>query len=164
VVNANYELFHSLIDCGQFKEARTVSLQSGLRQAYAEDPLNRQKLDWLDGKIAYGLGKVQQAEEIFQRVKAEMEASGRRYVAAMVGLELTAAYLRQGKAEEAEAEAARSLETFKELKVSYEARRAVIQLHEACRIRRATAALALRVVRYLQQLENNPAARFELKR
>jgi len=163
VVNANYELVYSLINCEKFREARDLLFTSGLRQAFAEDPLNRQKLDGLDGKIAYGLGKVQQAEGIFQRVKAEMEACGRRYVAAMVGLELTAAYLRQGKAEEAEAEAARSLETFKELKVSYEARRAVIQLHEACRIRRATAALALRVVRYLQQLENNPAARFELK-
>jgi hypothetical protein len=81
----------------------------------------------------------------------------------MVGLELTAVYLRRGKADEAEVEAARSLETFTRLQVSYEARRAVIQLHEACRLRRATAALALRVVRYLQQLEHNPAARFELK-
>jgi tetratricopeptide (TPR) repeat protein len=163
VVNAQHNHLNALILAERYKEARSVLFESGLRQAFTGDPLNLQKLDWLEGKIAYGLGRFQQATEIFQKTQAEMEKAGRHYIAAMVGLELTAVYLRRGKADEAEVEAARSLETFTRLQVSYEARRAVIQLHEACRLRRATAALALRVVRYLQQLEHNPAARFELK-
>jgi hypothetical protein len=158
--NARYELLGTLVDSGEFREARTVLFQSGLRQAFAADPLNGLKLRWLEGKIYFGLGNLQQAEALFLDVRAEFARRGRHYVAAMLDLELTAVSLRQGRAAEAEAEATAALETFTALGVSYEASRAVRHLQEACRRRVATAALALRVVRHLQRLESNPTLRF----
>jgi tetratricopeptide (TPR) repeat protein len=159
-INTQHNLLGTLIEIEQFREARTVLFQSGLRQAFAEDPLNRLKLRWLEGKIYFGLGHLQKAEVLFLDVRAQFARRGRHYVAAMVDLELTAVYLRQGKAAEAAAEATAALETFEALGVSYEAKRAVRHLEEACRLRVATADLALRVVRHLQRLESNPALRF----
>jgi tetratricopeptide (TPR) repeat protein len=159
-MSAQHNLLKALIDSEQFREARNHLFQSGLRQAFAEDPLNRLKLRWLEGKIYFGLGNDEQAETLFRDTRAEFARRGRYYVAAMLDLELTAVYLRRGQAAAAEAEATRALEVFKSLGVSYEAARAVHHLQEACRKRVATAALASRVVRYLQQLETKPTLRF----
>jgi hypothetical protein len=160
VTAAQHNYLDALILAEQYREARTVLFQSGLRQAFAGDPLNLLKLRWLEGKIALGLEKLDQAERIFREVQAEFARRGRAYVAAMLRLELTAVYLRQEKLDQAEAEATAAVEAFEALRVSYEADRALRHLKEACRKRVATAALALRVARYLQQLEKTPNLRF----
>jgi len=159
-INTQHNLLGTLIEIEQFREARTVLFRSGLRQAFAADPLNELKLRWLEGKIYFGLGNLEQAEALFLDVRAKFVRRDRHYVAAMVDLELTAVYLRQGKDAEAAAGAASALETFETLGVSYEAKRAVRHLEDACRRRVATAELALRVVHHLQRLESNPTLRF----
>lgn len=158
--NARYELLHSLIDCDQFQEASTFLLKSDLRQAFAEDPLNLLKLRWLEGKIFAGRGKLWRGEAILREVQDSFLLRHRQYEAAMVGLELTVVLLRQGKNDDAEQAATQALETFQALKVNSEARKAVLYLHEACRLKTATAALAQTVVRFLQRLERDPSLRF----
>jgi len=160
-INTQHNLLGTLIEIGQFREARTVLFQSGLREAFAADPLNELKLRWLEGRIYFGLGNLPRAEALFLDVRDDFARRGRHYVAAMVDLELTAVYLRQGKDTEAAAKATAALETFEALGVSYEAKRAVRHLEDACRRQVATAELALRVVRHLQRLESNPTLRFE---
>jgi len=160
VVNARYELLGTLVVSERFQEASAFHLQSGLRQAFADDPLNLLKLRWLEGKIFFGLGKLARAEAVFREVQAEFRQRDRTYLAAMLNLELAAVSLRQGKSEEAAAQATSALRTFEFLCVPFEALRAVSYLRDACRQRRASAALALRVVYFLDRLEREPALRF----
>jgi len=159
-MNARYELLHSLIDCDQIQEASGFLLNSDLRQAFADDPLNLLKLRWLEGKIFAGRGKLWRGEAILREVQDGFLLRQRQYEAAMVGLELTAVLLRQGKTGGAEEAARRALETFQALKINSEARKAVLYLCEACRRKTATAALAQTVLRFLQRLERDPGLRF----
>lgn len=155
-----YNLLDALVEVGDLKEAGTVLLKSSLRQDFSDDPLNLLKLRWLEGKIFSGSLKHRRAEEIFSEVKQGFIKRDRSYEAAVVGLELAAVYLRQRKAGEAEELAAEALETFQDLNVAYEARKAVMYLREACRQRVASATLVASVLRFLQKLERDPTARF----
>jgi len=66
-----YLLIHTVVDCGNFREASERLLASGLREAFAEDPLNLAKLRWLEGRIAAGLGKLPRAERALLQVREQ---------------------------------------------------------------------------------------------
>jgi hypothetical protein len=158
--SAQYELLVSLEESGQYQEASELLFRSGLRQVFAQDPLNLLKLRWLEGRLFAGRGKLWRGEAILREVQDSFLLRQRQYEAAMVGLELTAVLLRQGKTGEAERAASQALETFQALKINSEARKAVLYLREACRRKTATAALAQTVLRFLQRLERDPSLRF----
>ncbi|HEY2739875.1 MAG TPA: hypothetical protein VGK45_15815, partial [Thermoanaerobaculia bacterium] len=158
--NGQYELLHSLIDCEDFQEASRFLLRSGLGQAFAKDPIMLLKLRWLEGKIFAGLRKHRRAEGILSEVKQGLLQHNRHYEAAIVGLELAAVSLRQRKTDEAEKLAVEALETFQDLKVAYEARKAVRYLREAFRQKAASAGMVQAVVQFLQKLDRNPTLSF----
>ncbi len=160
VATSQEALLHALVDSGDYREARRLLLESGLRQAFAGDPLNLLKLRGVEGKIFAGLGKLRRAEEVFSEVKKEFLARDREYLAAMLGLELAAVLLRRGKAAEVETLAEEALEIFRDLGVEREALRAVRYLRDACRQRAATAELVRQIVSFLKRLENQPGLRF----
>jgi tetratricopeptide (TPR) repeat protein len=156
----SYNLLDALVEAGNLREAASVLLESGLRQAFSSDPLNLLKLRWLEGKIFAGTQKDSRAEVIFAEVKEGFARSGRRYEGALVALELAAVYLRQRRAEDAEELAVEALEIFQELKVAYEARKAVTYLREACRQKVASAAMVQEILRFLKKLERDPTLCF----
>lgn len=155
-----YELLVSLEECGEFQEASQLLLQSGLRHDFAEDPLNLLKLRWLEGRIFAGLRKHRRAEGILSEVKQGFLQRDRHYEAAIVGLELAAVFLRQRKTDEAEELAVEALETFRDLKVAYEARKAVLYLREAFRQKAASAGMVQTVIQFLQKLERDSTLSF----
>jgi tetratricopeptide (TPR) repeat protein len=159
-VNGQYEMLVSLEECGDYQEASRLLLQSSLRQDYADDPLNLLKLRWLEGRIFLGVKKHRRAEEILSEVRRAFARRGREYEAALVGLELAVVYLRQRKAGQAETLAEEALETFQDLKVAHEARKAVVYLREACRQKVASAAMVQEILRFLKKLERDPTLRF----
>jgi tetratricopeptide (TPR) repeat protein len=159
-VNAHFELLHSLVDCGDFHKASRVLLESGLRQAFADDPLNLLKLRWVEGKIFAGLKKLRRAEQIFTEVKEEFLRHDREYLVAMLDLELATVLLRQGRPDEVEPLAEEALEIFRDLEVGREALKAVRYLREACRRKVATAEIVQQVVGFLNRLEQQPGLRF----
>jgi tetratricopeptide (TPR) repeat protein len=158
--SARHNLLNALTDAGEFLEASEFFLQAGLGQAFAEDPLNRLKLRWVEGQIFAGLGKLQRAETIFSDVKVEFIIRDREYLAAMVDLDLAAVLLRQNQVTEAEAVAEEALQIFEDLGVAREALRAVSTLREACRRRVATVGMVQEVISFLKRLENEPGLRF----
>lgn len=158
--SARHNLLNALTDAGEFHEASELFLQAGLGQAFAEDPLNRLKLRWVEGQIFAGLGKLQRAETIFSDVKVDFIIRDREYLAAMVDLDLAAVLLRQNKVTEAEGVAEEALQIFEDLGVAREALRAVRTLREACRQRVATVGLVQEVISFLKRLENEPGLRF----
>jgi tetratricopeptide (TPR) repeat protein len=156
-----YNLLDALVEVGDFKEAGTVLLKSGLRQDFAEDPLNLLKLRCLEGKIFAGAGKLQRAESAFLEVKMGFSERGRDLDAVAAGLHLAAVYLRQMKTAPAEELVVEALETFLDLNVAYEARKAVGYLRQAFRQNVASANMVQTILHFLRKLERDPALSFE---
>jgi tetratricopeptide (TPR) repeat protein len=153
-------LLHALTDCGEFAEAGRLLLGSNLRQAFASEPLNLLKLRGVEGKVLAGLGKLARAERIFAEVREGFFLFRREYDAALVGLELAAVWLRQGKTAEVRELAEETLEVLRDLDVQQEAFKAALFLHEACRREAVTLGLLRNVHEFLVRLEWQPHLRF----
>jgi len=155
---------HGLISalelCGEYRAAGRLLLESGLREAFARDPLNLARLRWLEGKIHAGMGKLWRAEQILAEVREGFLKRGQRYDAALVGLDLAAVWLQQGKSAAVRELAEEILETFAALGIRGEGIKAVRILREACRRETATPALAQRVSGFVRRLEWQPQLRF----
>jgi tetratricopeptide (TPR) repeat protein len=154
------DLIHALADCGEFREASRMLLGCGLRLEFAGEPLNLLKLRWMEGKVLAGLGKLGRAERIFEEIREDFHQRGREYDAAMVGLELAAVWLRQGKTQEVGELAEETYEALRDLGIQREALKAAIFLREACRRRMVTLGLLRNVRDFLARLEWHPQLRF----
>jgi tetratricopeptide (TPR) repeat protein len=155
-----HTLILALVEAGRFSEAGQLLMESGLRHAFADDPLNLLKLRGVEAKIFAGLGKLRRAEQIFTEVKKEFLVHHREYLVAMVNLELAAVLLRQGRPNEVEPLAEEALEIFRGLGVGREALKALRYLREACRQKVATVEIVQQVTRFLSRLERQPELRF----
>lgn len=155
-----YGLLNALELCGEYREAGRLLLESGLRAAFARDPLNLARLRWLEGKIHAGLGKHWRAEQILVEVRESFLERDQRYDAALVGLDLAAVWLQQDKPDAVRDLVEEILRTFAALGIRGEGLKAVRSLRQACRRETATPALAQRVSGFLRRLEWQPQLRF----
>jgi tetratricopeptide (TPR) repeat protein len=152
---------YSLADCGEYQQASRLLLQSGLREAFADEPLNLLKLRWVEGKVHAGLGRLDTAERAFSQVRQEFLRISQFYEAALVGIELAAVWLRQGRTAEVQELATEMYEIFDELGVEREAAKAFYFVREACRTQVVNLVLIERIRAFLEQLPWRPGARFE---
>jgi tetratricopeptide (TPR) repeat protein len=150
---ARQHFLFSLTANGELAEAAELYLRSGLREAFADEPLNRLKVRWLEARLHAGLGKPRRAEKAFAEVHSGFLAAGVDYEGALVGLEYAGILFEQGRFDEVEALAAEALETFELLAIGVEAVKAVQALHNAFIARRATQALVREVVQFLERFD-----------
>jgi tetratricopeptide (TPR) repeat protein len=157
---ASESALEALVQCGEFRQAAKMLLESGLRQALAGEPLSLVKLRWVEGQILAGLKKAARAEAALTEARAGFLAHQQGYNAALVGLDLAAVWLEQRKNAEVEALAAEMLATFQRLGIQREAVRAMEYLNQACQKQRATPRIVRQVSGFLKQLEREPQLRF----
>jgi predicted negative regulator of RcsB-dependent stress response len=161
VATTQHSLLKTLVDCGKFQEASRLLLQSGLRQKFADDPLNLLRLRWVEAKILAGHGRLENAEEAFRTVYYGFHQRGLHYVAAVAGLDLAEVLLRQFKHSEAHALSVDLFNTFQERRIDIEAQRALMTFEVVCSIQAATPAIARRIGEFLDQRQHNPRLLFE---
>lgn len=154
-------LLAALTDCGEYRQASILLLQSGLREAFAAEPLNLLKLRWVEGKIHSGLDRPEKAERAFVEVRREYLRLGQVYDAALVGLELASVWLRQGQILQVRELAEEMYQTFVELGVQPEAARALYFVREACLVQAVTVTMIEQVRQFLERLPWHPGLRFE---
>jgi tetratricopeptide (TPR) repeat protein len=154
-------IIDSLVACHEYQQASGLLLRSSLREAFATEPINLLKLRWVEGKIHAGLGRLATAERAFSHVREEFLRIGQFYEAALVGLELAAVWLRQGRAAEVQELAAEMHEIFDELGVEQEAAKAFYFVREACRTQAVNLLLIERIRAFLERLPWRPGLRFE---
>jgi len=154
-------LLDAFTDCGEYRQASGLLLQSGLREAFIAEPLNLLKLRWVEGKIHAGLGRPETAERAFVEVRREYLRLGQVYDASLVGLELASVWLRQGRPAQVRDLAEEMYQTFVELGVQPEAARALYFVREACIVQAVTVAMIERVRQFLERLPWHPGLRFE---
>jgi hypothetical protein len=160
-IRTQVNIIDALARAGEYHRASLLLLQSGLREAFADEPLNLLKLRWVEGKIHAGSGRLAQAERAFSGVRSEFLRRAQIYDAALVGLELAAVWLRQGRSAEVGELAEELHATFDDLDVQTEAARALYFVREACRRRAVTVPMIERTRQFLERLPWHPGLRFE---
>lgn len=154
-------LIDALARSREYHRASRLLLQSGLREAFAAEPLNLLKLRWVEGKIYAGLGRQARAEHAFAEARQGFVQRGQAYDAALVGLDLSAVWLKKGRAAEVLKLAEEMHATLDDLGVHMEAARALYFVREACRCQAVTVPMIERVRTFLERLPWQAGLRFE---
>ncbi len=161
VQTATHNQLLFIIDCGRFDEARKFQFRNVKILSKDNGRVNRNRLQWLNGRIEAGIGRPDRAEAIFREVKREFEALERPYVASVVALDLATALLAQDRPSEAAEVVMQAHQVFKALRIKREALAAVLVLRHVIQRGEATARMAQEVAAFLRRLEIDPNARFE---
>jgi tetratricopeptide (TPR) repeat protein len=161
VATTQHGLLNALVVAEKYNEAGRLLLQSGLRQKFADDPLNLLRLRWVEAKILAGHERLQSAEEAYRVVYYGFLKEKLHYVAAVVGLDLAEVLLRQSKHAEAHALAVDLFDTFQEHRIDVEAQRALMTFEVVCSVQAATPKIARRIGDFLDRRQHNPRLLFE---
>ena len=162
VLMARHNLAWALSDCGQPEEA--LRYLESFRSGYAEFPnaWTGLRLQWLEGRIAAGLGRLDEAGSRLREVRQGFVEQGLGYDASMVTLDLAALYLQEdGRGAEIRRLAAEMLPIFLSQDVHRQALAALAAFQHAAEMDRATPRLVQEITAYLMRARRNPLLRFE---
>ncbi len=120
------------------------------------------RVTWLDGRLAAGLGRTQEALGLLELARAEFHARGMGYDVALALLETAALLLGEGRTAEVKALAPYLSDLFTAKGIHREALAALAIFREAVEAETATADLARRVLRFLFRARGDRGLRFDL--
>jgi tetratricopeptide (TPR) repeat protein len=158
-----YNLAFYLTGMGRFEEATELLEHNEDLFRQFPEPWTQLRLLWLRGDISAGLGDVAAAERAYRETRDGFVAQGIGYDAAMVSLDLTILYLRQGRTGDVRWLAAEMILLFQAQDVHREAMAALALFQEAVRQDRLTVEKTLEVAAYLRRARNEPELRFMWK-
>ncbi|MFL6197661.1 MAG: hypothetical protein ACJ76J_00650 [Thermoanaerobaculia bacterium] len=145
------------VELGEYEEARRTLRQMRPLYARHSDELNDLKLRWMEGKIAAGLGELEEAEAAYTETRDSFDRIGLGYRAALVSLDLVAVWLQQGRTAEIRQLVAELLVTFRAVGVEREALAGVLLLREAVECEQATVELLQLIAHSLGKLDGRSA-------
>jgi len=159
-LNGRHNLALYLAEAGRYEQAAgLVAADVDLYRRFPE-PWTQLRLTWLRGKIAAGLGEVRDAERLFQETRDGFLRQGIGYDAAMVSLDLTLLYLKEGRTAEVQRLAEAMVAAFETQQVHREALAALLLFQEAAGREEVTAGLVRELAAYLASARSNPELRF----
>jgi tetratricopeptide (TPR) repeat protein len=128
---AVHALAMNLVDAGRSEAARAL-LASHERLYRRGGSLNKLRLHWLKGKIAYGLGELGRAEADFHVARLGFRRAGKNYDAALVSLDLALLLAAQGKRLATLRLVDEMIGTFRTLRIAREAIASLTLLRRSC--------------------------------
>jgi tetratricopeptide (TPR) repeat protein len=162
-LSARHNLALFLCEAGSCTAAAEVlQADRGLYRQFP-DLYTQLRLQWLDGKIAQGLGQDAEAERALGSAREGFRVQGIGYDAAMVSLDLALIYLKQGRRSELIRLAEEMHEIFKAGDVHREAVAALLLFEETVRTETLSAELVQELSWYLKRAQGNPEMRFKRK-
>src|SRR5579872_887573 len=137
--------------CTQNEEA--ARLLGEVRESFRQSgrSLDLLRLQWTEGKVAFGLGRFQEAETLFRQVQTEFLSRGMGYDAALVSLDLAVLFALEHRTEDLKRLAAEVMQVFESRDVHREAVAALILFQNACEEERLTAELAGQIAAIVQR-------------
>lgn len=137
----NLTLYHC--GAGRYREAEQDLLQDmPMYSRHLESwPQLALVVDWLAGRIALGLGRQQEAEDLLKTAQRLGEQTGFTYDAAMVCLDLALLYAQEGRLDDLHTITAQTLPLLRSFDLHREARAALNFFEIAVRRQAATAAI-----------------------
>jgi tetratricopeptide (TPR) repeat protein len=157
---ARHNLIVALHETGRSREA--FALLFSTRPLYLKlgDRMTLARLRWLEGRVALGLERFQQAEAAFREVAEALSAMGRDYEASAAALDLARLLALQGRTAELRRLAEQMLAALSARDIHREALAALACFWTAAAREQATLALASEVAGFLDLARDNPGLRF----
>jgi transcriptional regulator with XRE-family HTH domain len=140
---------------GLIPEVRALARQLG-------NDLDLLRVLWIEGQVAAGLGRDDEAAAKLGQVRTELLTRGIAYDAALVTLELAQIHAAAGRTAEVKALARESAAVFHAQAVHHEAQAACELFREAAEHEAATVAVIRQVIVYLHRAQDHPHLRFEI--
>jgi tetratricopeptide (TPR) repeat protein len=159
-LNARHNLIMALVDDGKPREAFALLFHTRPLYLKMGDRMNLLRLRWLEGQVARGLHRLEQAETAFREVRGAFVEMGLEYDAALVSLDLATVFAQQGRATEMRRLAEEMLAFFESREILPTAMAAFLVFCNAARMEQAGLALVQEVAAFLKQARHAPDLRF----
>ncbi|HYO14601.1 MAG TPA: tetratricopeptide repeat protein [Thermoanaerobaculia bacterium] len=160
LVMARHNLIWYLNESGQYEKARKELEETRGLYLALRDQINLVLLRWLEGRIALGLGRLDEAGPALREARDAFIERGIGFDAALVSLDLAAVYARRGEPGQVKRLAAEMLPIFESRDLHAEALAALAIFRQAAEAEEVTLDLLERMARYLQRARRNPELRF----
>lgn len=164
VVVAHHNLIHCLTDDGRHAEAAALIAEARPLWARLGKRIDLVRLAWMEAKVAYGLGRAEDAERLLLGVREELAAAGLAYDVALASLDLAALYARAGRVAETKRLAAELVPVFRSREVHREALAALLAFQRAAEMERLSLSFIQEIHRYMVEARDNPELRFRDER
>lgn len=160
-----HNLLWNLTTVEAYEDAQAMLQEvADLCREQGNHPLSLMRVRWAEARIAAGRGDTETAIRIFQDLRQEFARRGISYDAALVTIELTALYAREGCTSEVKKLSLEMAKIFGAQDVPREAIAAMLFFQKAAEREHATAKLAREVAAFLEKLRTDPGARLDLRR
>lgn len=157
---ARHNLIVALSQSGRSREAFALLFHTRPLYFKMGDRLSLLRLRWLEGTVAVGLGRLEQAEVAFREVRDAYVQLALDWDATLVSLDLAGVYVRQGRTADVLHLAEEMLAVFSARNIHREALQALAYLSSAARLEDVGIALIQEVADFLKELRTNPGLRF----
>jgi hypothetical protein len=154
-------LLHDLCLLGRCAAAAEALPELRALSRKLNNALDLVRLRWLEGKIAAGMGRHEEAIAALAGVRKEFEALGNSYDVALVTVELAGVLAGLGRHAEVQKLARESEPIFRDQRVHVEAQRALALFCRAAEQERASVDLLRALLAYLYRARHDPQLRFE---
>ena len=157
---ARHNLINALHESGRSREAFALLFHTRPLYLKMGDRMNLLKLRWLEGLVAFGLRRIDQAEAAFREVRQAFLELGLEYDVALVSLDLASAYTLQGRSADVRQVAEETLAIFQAHDTHREALAALLVFCGAARRDQVGIELVREISDFLKRARNNPDLRF----
>jgi len=157
---ARHNLIYALNASGRSREAFALLFHTRPLYLKMGDRMNLLRLRWLEGLVAQGLQRIEQAEAAFREVRDAFVEMQLDYDAALASLDLAGVYILQGRVQEVRRLAEETMVIFQSRSIHREAMTALLIFCSAARQEQAEIGLVQEVSGFLKRARNNPDLRF----
>ncbi|HKV09584.1 MAG TPA: tetratricopeptide repeat protein [Thermoanaerobaculia bacterium] len=161
LVAARHNLVWYLNEGGHHEEAQTALEETRELYLRLAERINLVRLRWLEGRIALGLERLDEAEVAFREARDAFIEREIGFDAALVSLDLAMIYAKRGETGEMKRLATEMLPIFESRDLHQEALAALLLFRQAAEAEEVTLRLIERMADYLQKARRNPELRFE---
>lgn len=157
---ARHNLISALNQSGRSREA--FSLLFHTRPLYLKmgDRMNLLRMRWLEGLVAQGLGRVEQAVAAFREVRESFIGLGLHYDAALASLDLAGVLVQQARTADVRRLAEDMLAVFASRDIHREAMAALLFFCQTARTENVGTAFVQEVSDFLKRARKDPALHF----
>lgn len=156
-----HNLIDDLAETGQFMQAQKLLVKARPLYQQFSQPWSKNPRNWVEGKIALGLGQHELAETLLLKARNAFLAEGIAYDVALVSLDLASLYAGQGRFPELKKVAEEMLPIFSSRQIHREALAALSYWKQAVEAETAGLSLVTRVASFLKRARHNPGLRFQ---
>jgi tetratricopeptide (TPR) repeat protein len=157
---ARHNLINALYESGRVREAFALLYHTRPLYLQMGDRMSLLKLRWLEGVVAFGLQRHEQAEAALREVREAFLELGLTYDAALASLDLAGVYIAQGRTADVSRVAEETLKVFQTYHTHREAIAALLVFCSAARLDQAGLDLVRQVSDLLKRARNHPELRF----